>query len=97
LNFFSQEGLILSRCIKIINLITSLPFALGKKKHQWDFENIFTEAEAGSVSTNIGFCCGGSKWVRVTLGTGKTMTKRDQRGRKNQINKKNNKSHQWSG
>lgn len=81
--FLLQEGLILSRCIKIINLITSLPFAQREKKtHQWDFENIFTEAEAGSISSNIGFCCEGSKWVRVTLDTGKTMTKRDQRGKK---------------
>ncbi len=82
--FLLQEGLILSRCIKIINLITSLPFAQREKKktHQWDFENIFTEAEAGSVSANIGFCCEGSKWVRVTLDKGKTMTKRDQRKKK---------------
>lgn len=55
-----QEGLILSGCIKVINLITSLPFAQSwnkkeKKKHQWDFENIFTQAEAESVSANIGF------------------------------------------
>lgn len=74
--FLLQEGLILSRCIKIINLITRLLFAKGgKKTHQWDFENIFTEAEAGSVSANIGFCCDGSKWVRATLDSGKTMTK----------------------
>lgn len=43
------------------------------------------------LSTNIGFCCEGSKWVRVTLDTGKTMTKRDQK-KKNLINKKSNKS-----
>lgn len=80
LEFPLQQGLILSRCIKIINLITGIPFALKEKKtHQWDFENIFTETEAGSVSANIGFCCEGSKWVRVTKHTGKTMTKRDQR------------------
>lgn len=60
--FLLQEGLILSRYIKIINLITSLLFAKrGKKTHQWDFENIFTEAEAGSVSANIGFCCDGEQ------------------------------------
>lgn len=59
--FLLQEDLILSRCIKIINLITSLPFAEREKKtHQWDFENIFTEAEAGTVSVNIGFCCTGA-------------------------------------
>lgn len=89
-----QPGLILSWCFKIINLITSLPLALWeekKKSHQWDFENTFTEAQAASVSANIGFCCGRSKWVRVTLGTGKTMAKWDQ-GRENQINKKSNKS-----
>lgn len=62
-----------------------------EKTHQWDFENIFTEAEAGSISANIGFCCEGSKWVRVTLDTEKTMTKRDQR-EKNLINMKSNKS-----
>lgn len=36
--------------MKIINLITSLSFAQrGKKTHQWDSENIFTEAEAGTL------------------------------------------------
>lgn len=76
--FILQRGLVLSRCIKIINLITSPPFAVsGKETHQWDFENIFTEAEAGSVTANIGFCREGSKWVKGTLDTEKMMTKRD--------------------
>ena len=74
--FLLEEGLILSRCIKIINLITSPSFAQrGKKTHQWDFENIFTVTEAESVLANIGFFCDRSKWVRITLDTGEKMTK----------------------
>lgn len=72
--------LILSSYIKIINLITSFPCAqVEKKSHKWDFENIFTEAKPGSIFTNIGFCCEGSKWVGVTLGTGKTLTAKTKR------------------
>lgn len=77
IRLFVREGSVLSRCIKIINLITNLSFAERgeKNKCQWDFENIFTETEAGSVSANIGFLCEGSKWVRVTLEPRKTKTK----------------------
>lgn len=94
--FLSQEGLILSPCIKTINLITSLFICAEekkkKKKHRWDFENIFTEAEAESVSANIGFCSEGSKCVRVMGDTGKTMTTQDQMKGKKQTNKKPDKS-----
>lgn len=54
---------------------------IKKKTRQWDFENIFTEPEAGSVSANIGFCWG-ANGSAVTLDSGKTMTKWDQRRKK---------------
>lgn len=65
-----QEGLILSGCIKVINLITSLPFAQSRnKKEKKNINEILKtylhRQRQKAYLQILDFCCEGSKWVDI--------------------------------